>query len=262
MTEIITNTTELTEASTPLEFLSEKGQELEEGNKIVQELLDAMEAHPECLALAAPQLGIKKRIFGLRFDDQIKIFIDPIITKKSAYTVTPETFISMPGKEILIIRPEEVTAVYYTPKADKYVYEENKFLSVAARLFDQQCQLLDGVLPDALGLVSDVEQDGSLANLTEAEAEEMIEFYKKYVQVKAQALRTEIEADPDTQKAFKQLDFTERVINGSAALVAGDGGDRKSKVNKAVTMSFKALGSQEKASRKAALKNYLSTKGK
>ena len=262
MTEIITNTIELAEASTPLEFLSDKGQELEEGNKIIQELLETMETHPECLALAAPQLGIKKRIFGLRFDDQIKIFIDPIITKKSAYTIAPETFSSMPGKEILITRPEEVTAVYYTPKTDKYTYEENKFLGIAARLFDQQCQLLDGVLPDALGLVSDVEQDGSLMNLTEAEAEEMIEFYKKYVQVKAQALKAEIEADPEAQQVFKQLDFTERVINGSAAIIAGDGSERKSKVNKAVTMSFKALGSQEKASRKAALKNYLSKKGK
>lgn len=262
MTEIITNTAELIEASTPLEFLSENGQELEEGNKIIQELAEAMEAHPECLALAAPQLGIKKRIFSLRFDDQIKIFIDPIITKKSAYKVAPETFTSMPGKEILITRPEEVTAVYYTPKAGKYVYEENKFLSVAARLFDQQCQLLDGVLPDALGLVSDIEQDGSLLNLTEAEAEEMIEFYKKYVQVKSQALKTGIEADPEVQKAFKQLDFTERVINGSAALVAGDNGERRSKVNKAVALSFKALGNQEKAARKATLKNYLSKKGK
>ena len=85
MTEIITNTAELIEASTPLEFLSDNGQELEEGNEIIQALMEAMEAHPECLALAAPQLGIKKRIFSLRFDDQIKIFIDPIITKKSAY---------------------------------------------------------------------------------------------------------------------------------------------------------------------------------
>ena len=60
--------------------------------------------------------------------------------------------------------------------------EDNKLLGIAARLFDQQYQLLDGVSPADLGLVSDIEQDGSLSELTEEEFNQVIEIYKQFVQ--------------------------------------------------------------------------------
>ena len=48
----------------------------------------------------------------------------------------------MPGQEILITRPEEITIVYYN---DEFKYEENKLLGAAARLFDQSAQLLESL---------------------------------------------------------------------------------------------------------------------
>ncbi len=156
---IITTLEKLQKPAEPLKFLTEKGIEKEEGETIVKQLKSILEADKTLAALAAPQIGIDKRIFCMRFKDTIKTFINPVVTKKLNYVIRPETFSSMPGKEILITRPEEITVVYYT---SEFKYEENKLLGVAARVFDQNCQLLDGITPDVLGLVSDVEEDGTL----------------------------------------------------------------------------------------------------
>ena len=206
MTEIIYNLDTLRQTAEPLKFISEEGINKDEGNEIIEKLLEVMNTDTSIIALAAPQIGIDKRIFGIRFSDTVKIFIDPIILKKSNYRIAPETFVSMPGKEILINRPEELTVVYYT--AD-FKYEENKLLGPAARLFDQQAQLLDGILPDDLGLVSDVETDGSLADLTEEEIAELVDFYKEYVKVKSEALQQTITEDPELNAEYTKLAFSE-----------------------------------------------------
>lgn len=259
MFEIITDLEALSTPATPLEFISEKGIESTEGNEIINKLLAAMEEHPEIITLAAPQININKRIFCIRFDDQIKTFIDPIITKKSNYSIAPETCASMPGKEILISRPNELTVVYHT---SEYKYEENKLLGGAARLFDQQCQLLDGITPAELGLVSDVETDGSLADLSEEEINELTDFYRQYVKIKVEGLTKQIAADPELAKRYKSLSFSEKVINGKAAFVVEDGRRRKAAVNKTVALSLKSAADMEKATRQANLKQFLNKKGK
>ncbi len=230
MTEIITDIEKLAKAAAPLQFITPQGVETEEGEGIIKALKDTMEADKTLLALAAPQIGIDSRIFCVRFNDTIKTFINPIVTKKANYVIKPETFVSMPGKEILITRPEEVTVVYYT---DDFKYEENKLLGIAARLFDQHCQLLDGILPSELGLVSDVAEDGSLADLTEEEATQIMEIYKQYISVKTETLKKGIKDNPELEAQYKSLSFAEKVINGSAAVVVGDGKEQEKQFKKA-----------------------------
>ena len=178
MKELVLDIEKLNKVAEPLQFLTEQGPQKEEGNEIIAQIKEIIEADKNILALSAPQIGINKRIFCIRFNDSIKTFINPVITKKAKYEIKPETFISMPGKEILITRPEEITVVYYT---DEFKYEENKLLGPAARIFDQHCQLLDGVTPNDLGLVSDVEADGSLADLNEEEISQ--EITQKYAKI-------------------------------------------------------------------------------
>jgi peptide deformylase len=210
MRQIITDLSALAPAK-PLEFITDKGIEKEEGESIIKDIKEAMASDEHILALSAPQLGIDKRIFCLKFNDVIKTFINPIITKKTGGTIAPETCCSMPGKEILISRPDEITVVYYT---DEFKYEDNKLIGPAARLFDQQYQLLEGIAPSELGLVSDVEEDGSLADCTEEDIKQLTEIYKQFVQMKMDALKKEIEADEIAQKEYRTLKFTEDVING------------------------------------------------
>jgi peptide deformylase len=262
MTEIITDIQKLNSVAEPLKFLTEQGVEKEEGTSIINQIKEIMEADKTILALAAPQIGINSRIFCIRFNDILKTFINPIVTKKDKYDIKPESFISMPRKEILITRPEELTVVYYT---DEFKYEENKLLGAAARLFDQHCQLLDGILPSELGLVSDVELDGSLADLSEDEIAQVTEIYKKFISLKTEALQKEIKENPELEKQYNSLRFTEKVINGDAAVVAGEGKDQEKAHRKAqnvAALSVKNAIQMEKQVNKTKLSNFLSKKGK
>lgn len=262
MSKIITNVEELTKAALPLRFLTEAGPEKEEGTTIINSIKEAMEADKTILALSAPQIGIDSRIFCIRFNDIIKTFINPIVTKKSNYIIKPETFVSMPGKEILITRPEELTVVYYT---DEFKYEENKLLGAAARLFDQHCQLLDGVLPSDLGLVSDVETDGSLADLSEEEIAQVIEIYKQFIKAKTAGLQKQIEEDEEVKKQYNALKFTEKVINGDALVISGEGKDaekRHKQAQSVAALSIKGAMQAEKQAYRANLNNFLRNKGR
>ena len=113
MERIITDIETLSVPSEPLTFLSEQGAQTEEGTEIINKIKEIMELNKDLIALSAPQIGINKRVFCLRFNDQVKSFINPIITKKKGLKIVVETCASMPGKEIVIGRPEEITVVYY-----------------------------------------------------------------------------------------------------------------------------------------------------
>jgi peptide deformylase len=253
MSTIITDVEKLQTPAEPLTFLAEDGAHTEEGTEIINKIKDVMEADPSILALSAPQIGINKRIFCLRFNDQIKTFINPIITKKKGLTFVIESCASMPGKEIVIGRPEEITVVYYT---DAFKYEDNKLLGAAASMFDQQAQILDGVLPSALGLVSDIEEDGKIE---EEELVDIIAFYKDtFLPSKLASLNSAIEADQDATKVLKQLKFTEGVINGRIAVLESEE-DAKKRVaaKKAANKAVAGMKRSEKALQKTEFNNFV-----
>jgi peptide deformylase len=260
MNSIITDMTveTLTTPSEPLEFLTEQGAQKEEGTEIIRQIKEVMEANPELLALSAPQIGINKRIFCLRFNDQIKSFINPIITKKKGINIVIETCASMPGKEVVIGRPEEITVVYYN---DEFNYEDNKLVGVAASMFDQQAQILDGVLPNELGLVSDIETDGKIE---EADLAEIIPFYKDtFLPAKLASLKEVVEADEETAKAYQHLKFTEGVINGRIAVLEPEEETAKrAKAKKAANKAIFSANKAEKTMQKAEFKNFLKRVGK
>jgi peptide deformylase len=253
METIITDVEVLAVPSEPLTFLSETGVDTTEGTEIIKKIKEVMEGTPELLALSAPQIGINKRIFCLRFNDQIKTFINPIITKKKGLNIVIETCASMPGKEIVIGRPEEITVVYYN---DDFKYEDNKLVGVAASMFDQQAQILDGVLPSELGLVSDIVADGKIE---EADLAEIIPFYKDtFLPSKIACLEEAIKADDEAAKDFRQLKFTEGVINGRIAVVEPEEETAKrAKARKAANKAILMSGKAEKTARSIELNSFL-----
>lgn len=258
METIIFDLEKLAQPSEPLTFLSEEGAKTEEGTEIVAKIKEVMEANPDMLALSAPQIGINKRIFCLRFNDQIKTFINPIITKKKGLNIIIETCSSMPGKEIVIGRPEEITAVYYN---EEFKYEDNKLLGAAACLFDQQAQILDGVLPNELGLVSDLEEDGKIEDTDLAE---IIPFYKDtFLPSKLACLNKAIESDETASKDFSRLKFTEGVINGRIAVVEPEEEtNKRANAKKAANKAILSAGMADKAAQKAEFKKFINRASK
>ena len=253
MENIIYDLDLLSQPSEPLEFLTDTGVNADEGTDIINKLKEIMSTDESIIALAAPQIGINKRIFCLRFNDQIKSFINPIITKKRGINITVETCKSLPGKEIVIGRPEEVTVVYYN---DEFKYEDNKLIGAAASMFDQQAQILDGVLPSELGLVSDVEVDGKIED---SDLAEIAQFYKDtFLPSRLAALKEMIDADDSAAKDYKHLKFTEGVINGRIAVVESDDcAKNAAAAKKAANKAIVGLNRAEKAEQKKNFSDFV-----
>ena len=231
--------------------------------KIIKDIKDTLNNTTDLMAVSAPQLGYNSRIIGIKFNDQIKIFINPVVVKKLNYALGAENFSSMPNKEILIMRPEEVQLVYYN---DKIVYEDNKLLGAAARIFDQQYQLLDGVTPDELGLVSEPEVDGKIADLSEEEFEQVKDIYQQMIAVKTKAMQDQIANDENKElaKQYNELKFAERVIAGKAAVIEDDAERKafnKRKAFAAATVS-KSISNANKQYNRAKLSSFLKKAGK
>lgn len=214
MNKMLTDLDALRTAAEPIKLVDENGLVKEEGAELIKKLTDALITNEKLVCITAPQIGINKRAFAIKFNDTVKVFMNPIITKKIGSTFVVETFNSMPGKEILIARPEEIQAVYYT---ENFSYEDNKLVGPAAKMFDQLAQSLDGVLPDELGLVSDVEHDGTLLDATDEEMKELIEMYKQFIKNKTDAYKNSL--DDVGKQVYKKLKITEDVINGRITLV-------------------------------------------
>lgn len=253
MESIIFDLEQLSQPAEPLTFLSEEGAQMEEGNEIVAKIKEVMEANTEVLALSAPQIGINKRVFCLRFNDQIKTFINPIITKKKGLNIIIETCVSMPGKEIVIGRPEEITVVYYN---EEFKYEDNKLLGAAACLFDQQAQILDGVLPNELGLVSDIAEDG---RIEEEDLVDIIPFYKDtFLPSRLASLNELIDMDEAAAKDYKTLKFTEGVINGRIAVLEPEADAKnRARAKRAANKAIAGMKGAEKAAQKRDFTNYV-----
>ena len=215
------NLEELHEACEPIPFLdAEKKSIDDETKKSITEIIDAIKnefnLNSEILAISAPQVGFNKRIFALRFDDKIKFFINPVITKKEDLIIIPEKFSSMPGKEILIARPSNIRCSYID---EEFKYQTNTFKDYASFLFDQMYNLLDGVTPDLIGLVSDPETDGSLYDLSEDDFKEICDYYLNYIQNMSKTLNESIQGDDELSSQYRQLQFAEKVIYGKASIV-------------------------------------------
>ena len=72
MEQIITDLSILAEPTEPLKFLTDTGVDKKEGDEIIAKIKGVMEENKTILALTAPQIGIKSKIFCIRFNDIIK----------------------------------------------------------------------------------------------------------------------------------------------------------------------------------------------
>jgi len=94
----------------------------------------------DAIGLAAPQVGLLKRIFLLKLDDKLEEFINPVIIETSGKNLNEEGCLSFPGLYFKIERARKVTISAY--KADG----KSKFEGVMARVIQHEIDHLNGVL--------------------------------------------------------------------------------------------------------------------
>lgn len=93
--------------------------------------------------LAAPQVGISKRLFVMDIDSKVYRCFNPKVIDSSAETsVDLEGCLSLPGLQLEIERAKEVTAQWHT--SDGVVIEE-RLSGLAARCFQHELDHLNGI---------------------------------------------------------------------------------------------------------------------
>ena len=97
------------------------------------------------LGLAAPQIGVQKRLFvyDLYDDTGPKVIVNPTIAESRGEWVFEEGCLSVPGLSWEIARPKEVHITGYDLDGNEVSIEADDLL---ARLFQHEIDHLDGVL--------------------------------------------------------------------------------------------------------------------
>jgi len=110
--------------------------------RLADDMLVAMHAAPG-VGLAAPQVGVQKRMFVYDVGDGPGVIINPTISESSGEWTYEEGCLSVPGLSWPIVRPKEVHLTGYDLEGNEVSIEGDELLG---RLFQHEVDHLDGVL--------------------------------------------------------------------------------------------------------------------
>ncbi len=97
----------------------------------------------EGAGLAAPQVGVLRRIAIVEYEDQYYELINPVILKSSGEAVEEEGCLSIIGIRGNVKRPETITVQYIDRNGKRH---KEEISGMVARVFCHEIDHLDGVL--------------------------------------------------------------------------------------------------------------------
>lgn len=124
---------------------------------LIEDMIDTMyEANG--VGLAAPQVGILKRIVVIDVGEGPIVMINPVILETSGEQTGDEGCLSVPGKAGIVTRPNYVKAKAFNENMEEYIIEGEELL---ARAICHECDHLDGHLyvEKVEGALKDVNYD-------------------------------------------------------------------------------------------------------
>jgi peptide deformylase len=110
--------------------------------RLSEEMVETMYAAPG-VGLAAPQVGIERRIFVYDIGDGAQTVINPKILESSGEWEYEEGCLSVPDLHWTIVRPNQVHLVGYDLQGNELSIEADEYL---ARVFQHELDHLDGIL--------------------------------------------------------------------------------------------------------------------
>ena len=110
--------------------------------ELIQDMYDTM-YEAQGVGLAAPQVGILKRIVVIDVDGTPYTMINPQILEKSGEQTGSEGCLSVPGKAGIVTRPNYVKAEAWNEEMERYEVEAEGLL---ARAVCHELDHLDGVM--------------------------------------------------------------------------------------------------------------------
>ncbi len=128
------------------DILRAKAKEITEMTPRIEELIDDMfETMYEAngVGLAAPQVGIRKRLVVIDCGDDPIVLINPVVLETSGSQTGLEGCLSVPGKSGIVTRPNYVKAVALDEDMKEYEIEGEGLM---ARAICHELEHLDGHL--------------------------------------------------------------------------------------------------------------------
>ena len=131
------------------EILSKRAREVKENTPKIQELIDDMLEtmyDSDGVGLAAPQVGVLKRIFVIDCSEERNqpfVFINPEIIETSGEQTGSEGCLSVPGKAGIVTRPSHVKVKALNRNFEEYIVEGDELF---ARALIHENEHLDGHL--------------------------------------------------------------------------------------------------------------------
>lgn len=179
---------------------------------LINDLKDTLKANKDLVALAAPQIGKKERVFAIKFaDGDIRAFINPAIVRTNNMHLSREKAIGLNDEEEYIVpRADEVFATYQTPDMMADKCDMNKFTGAVAEVFQQMNDLLNGVLLEDIGLIVLPEFD----NASDEEKQEIISMYLDSLGARKDLIEEMINKDPDAKNMNKAIEFMTKLQLG------------------------------------------------
>jgi peptide deformylase len=138
-----------------------------------EEMLETMYAEPG-IGLAAPQVGIGRRLFVYDIGDGPNAIVNPVIEESRGEWLYEEGCLSVPGLHWEIVRPKEIYVTGYDLDGNEISLEADELLS---RLFQHELDHLDGVL--LVDHLEDDERKKAMRLLRETFIDEPVEEPKK-----------------------------------------------------------------------------------
>ncbi|MBQ3583663.1 MAG: peptide deformylase [Lachnospiraceae bacterium] len=126
------------------EVLTKKCKEVKELNErtkaLIEDMLDTM-YEADGVGLAAPQVGVLKRIVVIDIGDGPIVMINPTVVETSGEQTGTEGCLSLPGKAGIVTRPNYAKVVAYDENMEQFELEGTELL---ARAICHECDHLDG----------------------------------------------------------------------------------------------------------------------
>ena len=112
--------------------------------RLAEDMIVTMREAPG-IGLAAPQVGVQRRLFVYELQDETgpHVIVNPTISESRGEWVYEEGCLSVPGLSWEIVRPKEVHLTGFDLDGNEVSIEADELL---ARLFQHELDHLDGVL--------------------------------------------------------------------------------------------------------------------
>ena len=158
-----------------------------EERRLIADMLETMEA-ADGAGLAAPQVGVGKRIFVFRRGEEMHALVNPKIIRREGEKIGEEGCLSIPGVQAKVARAARVVVTGRNEKGKpvEYECEDGEEQGRAATCVQHETDHLDGILyiekarPGTLSwLIEAVDDDGEeIIALQKTTPEEIKTYYK------------------------------------------------------------------------------------